>query len=100
MVCPLNPVMSLDQQIRSVLNDIALRLDSCLDEEGGTVLQRIAVMECRNALQKYSGLHDVGRCRKALERLPRELEATGFPADLLKPVSATCQEVVGILRKL
>jgi len=92
--------MSLDQQIRSVLDEIALRLDSCLDADGGTILQRIAVMECRNALQKYSGLHDVGRVRKALERLPKDLEATGFPPELLKPVSATCLEVVGILRKL
>ena len=100
MICPLDPALSRDTQIRSVLHEIALRLDSCLDVEGGTVLKRIAVMKCRNALLKYSGLQDFGRVRKALERLPKEPEATGFPANLMTPVSATCHEVVGILRKL
>ena len=93
-------MLNRDTQIRSLIEDITARLDSCLDAEGGEILTRIAVMECRNALQKYSGLHDVARCRKAIERLPGELQATGFPAQLLKPVAATCERVVKVLRRV
>jgi len=93
-------MMKRAEQIRILIEEIATRLDSCLDAEGSEILTRIAVMECRNALQKYSGLHDVARCRKAIERLPGELQATGFAAELLKPVAATCERVVKVLRRV
>jgi hypothetical protein len=93
-------MMKRAEQIQNLIDDFATRLDSCLDAEGSEILTRIVVMECRNTLQKYSGLHDVARCRKAIERLPRELQATGFPDDLLKPVAATCERVVKVLRRV
>jgi hypothetical protein len=91
---------NLDAQIRKLIEDIANRLDSCLDANDGDVLTRIAVMECRNALQKYGGLWDVPRCRKAIEKFIAELQATGFPDDLLKPVAATCKRVSKALRAI
>ena len=90
--------MSRANAIQKLIDDFATRLDSCLDANDGDVLTRIAVMECRDSLSKYGGLHDVARCRKAIERLPGELQATGFPDDLLKPVRATCQRMVAVLR--
>ena len=92
--------MSRADAIQKLIDDFATRLDSCLDANDGDVLTRIAVMECRDALLKYGGLWDVPRCRKAIQQLPNELQATGFSDELLRPVRATCQRMVAVLRSV
>ena len=92
--------MSRADAIQSLINEFATRLDSCLDATDGDVLTRIAVMECRDALLKYGGLWDAARCRKAVEKFLSELQATGFSDELLRPVRATCQRMVAVLRSV
>ncbi len=64
--------MGRAERIQSLTLDAANRLDSSLDAPELDLVTWIALMECRDALRKYGGLHDVCRIRKAIERFVSE----------------------------
>ncbi len=86
--------------IEKLIQNFADALDSTLDASGGDIRERIAIMRARDALKRYSGLHDAPRCRKVIERLPGELAAVGFPAELLIAVRRSCERMTAVLRKV
>ncbi|MFO0427675.1 MAG: hypothetical protein ACK526_14010 [Planctomyces sp.] len=86
--------------VEQLIRSFAESLDSCLDANGGDIRERIVIMKARDSLRRYSGLHDVGRCRKVIQSLPDELAAVGFPAELLIAVRRSCQRVVVVLKRV
>lgn len=92
--------MGQADDIKRQILTFAESLDSCLDAPDGNIHERIILMQARDSLRQYGGLHDVGRCRKVIERLPGELERCGFHAELLVSVRRSCQRVVAVLRKV
>lgn len=90
--------------VGKLIREFAERLDSTLDAADGSVLERIAIMQARDALKRYGGLWDVPRCRRIIERFPGELEAAagpgGFPAELMATIKAACERVARALRNV
>jgi hypothetical protein len=86
--------------VERLILSFAESLDSCLDAPDGSIHERICLMKCRDSLRRYGGLWDVGRCRKVIERLPGELAAVGFPAELLIAVRRSCERMTAVLRKV
>jgi hypothetical protein len=86
--------------VERLILSFADKLDSTLDASGGDIRERIIIMRARDSLKRYSGLHDVGRCRKVIQKLPYELAAVGFPAELLTTVRRSCERMTAVLRKV
>jgi hypothetical protein len=86
--------------VERLIQSFADSIDSCLDAPDGSIHERIVIMKARDSLRRYNGLHDVGRCRKAIQSLPDELAAVGFPGELLKPIRKSCERMTAVLRRV